>query len=222
MEVVAIALIIFGFFCGSIPFAVIVGRRGLKTDIRDYGDGNPGAFNVLRAGGVTWGGLAICLEIGKGALPVGLAAYIVGIDGVWLNLISIAPPLGHAFSPFLDFKGGKAIAASGGVLIGLSLWGLPLVAMTSLVVWYILLTSSGWAVMFTTATLLIYEVAAQVNPDWIISTILLTLLLAHRHRAELTRLPQIKPNLLRRFFPSTTENDHDSGDHVHNGSPDRH
>jgi len=222
VNVAAIALIVFGFFCGSIPFAVIVGRRGLNTDIRDYGDGNPGAFNVLRAGGFAWGGLAVILEISKGALPVGLAAYIFGIDGTWLYLISIAPPLGHAFSPFLNFKGGKAIAATGGVLIGLSLWELPLVAMTALTVWYLLLTSSGWAVMLTAFVLLIYELITQAPTDWVVSTILLTVLLAQRHRAELTRLPRIKSRLVKRIFPTATEIDHDSSDHVHNGSPDRH
>jgi len=221
MSLTALILMVFGFTCGALPLAYWVGRYGLKDDIRTYGDGNPGAFNVIRAGGPAWGALAIFLEIGKAALPVGLAAYILQLEGLELILVSITPPLGHAFSPFLGFKGGKAIAASGGVLIGISLWELPTVAMGALVIWYLTLTASGWAVMFTTATLLLYEVIAGVPTDWLIVTVLLTLILAQRHRAELIHRPQIKPNLLR-SLPSSTEQDRDSGSHIHNGSTDRH
>lgn len=222
----ALALWLFGFFCGSIPFAVLIGNYGIHKEIRDYGDGNPGAFNVLRAGGVAWGGLAVLLDATKGALPVGLATYIVGIEGVPLVLICLAPPLGHAFSPFLRFKGGKAIASVFGVLIGLTLWELTLVGIFMLPYWYFALTSSGWAVMFTAASVLFYVLLAQSNPVWVAVVMLLTLLLAQRHRDELAHPPRFKMSpLLRpvlRLLFSSSEFTRASTDSVHHNGADRH
>jgi glycerol-3-phosphate acyltransferase PlsY len=67
------------------------------------------------------------LDISKAAIPVGLSYYNLGIRGIPMYLIAIAPILGHVFSPFLQFHGGKAIAASLGVWIGLTIWKASLV-----------------------------------------------------------------------------------------------
>ncbi|MDX1994148.1 MAG: glycerol-3-phosphate acyltransferase [bacterium] len=180
---------LFGFFLGSLPFSVWVGRYGLRKDVRDYGDGNPGAFNVIRAGGLAWGGLAMVLDITKGALPVGLAHYVVGIEGIALVPIALAPVLGHAFSPFLNFKGGKAIATTGGIWIGLTLWTVPLVGMIALVLWYLVLTSSGWAVMFTMGTILAFLLAARAGSVLLAVWALNLLLFIYKHRTELVHPP---------------------------------
>ena len=119
--------IAFAFFCGSLPFSVWLGKIALRKDIRQYGDANPGAANVFRAGSKGWGAIAILLDILKGAIPVGLANYGAGITDWSLALIAIAPVAGHAFSPFLRFKGGKAIAVSLGIWCGLTLYQVPLV-----------------------------------------------------------------------------------------------
>ena len=106
---------LFGFLLGSLPFSVWIGQFILKKDIRDYGDHNPGATNVLRAGGFPPYALALALDISKGAIPVGLAYQVFSIQDWQILPIALAPPLGHAFSPFLNWRGGKAIAAIGGV-----------------------------------------------------------------------------------------------------------
>lgn len=210
------------FISGSLPFAVWVGQLGLKRDIRAYGDGNPGMFNVMRAGGIAWGGLALMLEISKAAVPVGLAAQVYHIDGLPLVLIALAPPLGHAFSPFLRFRGGKAIAATTGSFIGLTLWEVPLVGMVLLVLWYNLLTSSGWAVMFTMLGILAYLLLTDAAATLLAVWAGIMLLLIFRHRAELTRLPAFKiPSVLRPLL-KPVEPDRDPGDPVRNGGSDRH
>lgn len=186
-------LAVLAFFSGAVPYAVLVGRYGFRKDIRQYGDGNPGAFNVIRAGGVLWGALAIFLDVGKAALPVGLAAWIFDITGWPLVLIAVAPPFGHAFSPFLRFRGGKAIAAIGGTWIGLSLVEVPLVGAVMLVFWYLTLTSSGWAVMFTMGSILIYLLLTAAPGTWLAVWFILLLLLVYRHRGELVHLPAFKP-----------------------------
>lgn len=214
---------VFAFVCGSIPFALWIGYVGLGVDIRDYGDGNPGTFNVFRAGGgLTWGGLALMLDVSKGAAPVGGAAYIWNIEGWPLVLIAIAPILGHAFSPLLGFNGGKAIATTSGVLIGLSLVELPLVALPLLLFWYTSLTSSGWAVMLTAGGTLIYTLITQSTVEWQVTLVLILILLAYKHRDELRHLPRFKvPQYLRPFIKHLEPQSH-AGDSIHNSRADLH
>ncbi|GAB4320697.1 MAG: hypothetical protein Kow00117_10100 [Phototrophicales bacterium] len=99
--------------------------------------------------------------------------------------------LGHAFSPFLSFKGGKAIAATAGMLIGLSLLVLPTVFMISLIVFYLVLTSSAWAVMFTMFTLFIYMVLIQSPLTWFAAVGSTLIILIYRHHKELSKLPEL-------------------------------
>lgn len=119
--------ILLSFLAGSLPFSFWIGRLAMQEDIRQYGDGNPGAFNVFRAGGKVWGWLAILLDGLKGAVPVGIAHFVYGLDGWVLVLTALAPVLGHAYSPFLGFRGGKALAVTFGSWAGLSLWIGPVV-----------------------------------------------------------------------------------------------
>jgi len=107
-----------GFLLGSVPFSYWSGRLLLKTDVRQYGDGNPGGANAWKAGGWRIGLVAIFLDIAKGLLPVVLARRY-GVADWGLVPIALAPVLGHAFTPFLGFHGGKALAATGGVWLGL-------------------------------------------------------------------------------------------------------
>lgn len=183
----ALVLTVLGFVMGALPLAVWLGHTGLKKDIRAYGDHNPGAFNVLRAGGAMWGGLAIILEVTKGALPVGLAAGQLGIEGWGLVACAIAPILGHAFSPFLGFKGGKAIAVTFGVWIGLTIWPLPLLALLMLVFWYFVLTISGWAVLFTFIGMLFYLLSTVAPWEHLTVFWLNLLVILYRHRLDLSQ-----------------------------------
>ncbi|HSI84974.1 MAG: glycerol-3-phosphate 1-O-acyltransferase PlsY [Candidatus Methylacidiphilales bacterium] len=113
------------FLCGSIPFGYLAGRaRGL--DIRQHGSGNIGATNVWRVMGRTWGSAVFLLDFLKGCLPV-LAVVWLGRDWTapevvparqWLEVTgALAAILGHNYTPWLGFKGGKGIATSAGVLL---------------------------------------------------------------------------------------------------------
>lgn len=194
-----------GFFLGALPFSVWIGRYGVRKNIRAYGDGNPGAFNVIRAGGLMWGGLAIFLDVGKGALPVGVAASILGLTDWALIIAAIAPIFGHAFSPFLGFKGGKAIATSGGIWIGLTMGVAGLVVIIMLVYWYMAVTISGWAVMLTAACLLLFLLLT--TPHWSLLVVWLVnvALLAYKHRHDLQQPLRFKLSPLFRPFFSNTE-----------------
>ena len=149
-----VAFALLAFFCGSLPFSVWLGKIFLREDVRRFGDGNPGSANVFRAGGKIVGVIALLLDVAKAAAPVGLAYYNQGIRGLPMVVIAIAPVLGHAFSPFLGFHGGKALAAALGVWIGLTIWKASLAVVVGTVVGIIFLNSSGWAVMLGMAGLL--------------------------------------------------------------------
>ena len=196
MIAIQILWALFSFFLGSLPFSVWVGRLGARRDIREVGDRNPGATNVLRAGGFLWFALALLLDISKAAAPVGLAVHVFGWTGWPVWLIAMAPPIGHAFSPFLGGKGGKAVAAAFGVWIGLTIWWMPLVALLSLIFWFALLSISGWAVILALLTMLAYLVFFQPDPLLIAVAAGQLALMTYTHRADLARRPGLR--LLRR------------------------
>ncbi|UCD99170.1 MAG: glycerol-3-phosphate acyltransferase [Chloroflexota bacterium] len=118
--------VLLALFCGMLPLSYWLGKLFLKVDIREYGDGNPGATNVWAAGGKWWGLTAILLDGFKGLIPVALALYIGGVAGWWLFPLALAPSLGHIYSPFLSFKGGKALATTFGVWTAITVYFVPL------------------------------------------------------------------------------------------------
>lgn len=180
------------FLLGALPFSVWIGRAAARRDIREVGDRNPGATNVLRAGGGAWFVLALALDVSKAAVPVGLAYQNLGWRGWPMLLIALAPPLGHAFSPFLGGRGGKALATALGVWIGLSLWPMPQVVLLGVGFWFIWLTTSGWVVILTLLTTLAYLVFFRPDPLLIAVAAGQLALLAYTHRADLARPPALR------------------------------
>jgi glycerol-3-phosphate acyltransferase PlsY len=124
-----IGCIVAAYLIGSIPFAYLYGKIVKNEDIRDKGSGNPGATNVLRIYGKGPGFLVLFLDMLKGYLPLYLCRFAVSDPGTWFPvLIAILAILGHTFSPFLNFKGGKGVATSAGVMLCLS-WEVTLAAL---------------------------------------------------------------------------------------------
>lgn len=200
-QLIWIYYFIIAFFCGSLPFSVWLGKLFTKRDIRAYGDGNPGATNVLRAGNKAAGLLVLILDISKAAVPVGLAYYNQGIRGFPMALIAIAPVLGHAFSPFLGFRGGKALATSLGVWIGLTIWKASLVAVIGILLGYALIPSPGWAVMIGEAFILTALLIWMPDPLLLLIWATQVLVLAWTHRADLSKRPHLRAQIYRLLHP---------------------
>jgi glycerol-3-phosphate acyltransferase PlsY len=190
---ISIALILLAFTCGSLPFSVWAGKLLLGLDVRQFGDGNPGAANVFKYGNKLVGLLVMMLDISKAAVPVGLSYFNLHMRGGTMFLIAIAPILGHAFSPFLGFKGGKAAAAAFGVWIGLTIWKASLPGALMAVIGITLFTSAGWAIMLALAGILV------VLLNWLPEPLLLwvwlaeTGFLAWTFRTNLRHRPQMRP-----------------------------
>ena len=190
------------FLLGSIPFSLLIARYVLRTDIREVGDGNPGATNVLRAGSKGWAAVAMLLDMVKAALPVSLAYVVYEIRGAGLAPIALAPVLGHAFSPFLRGRGGKAVAATGGIWIGLTYGVGTVVATACMSLGYAVQSVAGWAVALGWLGLGGY--LAGFNRDPVLLAVWLGngLILAWKHRADFRQPPQF-----RRWLKSTDSPD---------------
>jgi acyl phosphate:glycerol-3-phosphate acyltransferase len=178
-----------GFLLGSIPFSVIIGRLLLGKDIRQYGDGNPGGTNVGRASGnKLLGALAIVIDMIKGALPVALAYYLFDVSGWGLVPVILAPIAGHAYSPFLRFKGGKAIAVTFGAWTALTVPFGPFVMAFSLLLLNRVVTAAGWAVMGALLVLLAFlALTGEATPPILAAWLGTTLILASKHNTDLAQ-----------------------------------
>ena len=188
------------FLSGSLPLSLWLGKIVLGVDIRDYGDGNPGAANVWRAGGKWWGLLAILLDGFKGLIPVTLANFRLGIEGFWLVAIALAPVFGHTFSPFLHFRGGKALSTTFGIWCGLTLWLGPTVLGLALALGLAVFVVPGWAVLFGTLVLLVAILLAGADPLLLSVWLGNTAILLWTHMNDLRQRPKISEGVLGRFL----------------------
>ncbi|TET45674.1 glycerol-3-phosphate acyltransferase [candidate division TA06 bacterium] len=109
-----------GYLLGSVPFAVVFSRLLKNVDIRRVGTKNPGAANVFREVGATPGLLTWLFDTGKGVAAMIVSERWLGLSGYWVALVGSAAVVGHCWSIFLLFKGGKGLATSGAVLLYLT------------------------------------------------------------------------------------------------------
>lgn len=193
MTVVSILLVtLVGYFIGAISFAVIV-ARSQGVDIFKEGSGNPGATNVKRTLGKKWGNTVFILDALKGLVAAGWPLLVYGDDR--LGVIGlIAAILGHSFSVFLKFRGGKGVATTIGGLLAL-MWGVLLIG---LLVWVIIfyttkvvaLASILFAVSLPIAA---YFLHGSEDPRFYLGLVL-GILIVVRHRSNITRLFAGKEN----------------------------
>lgn len=157
------------FLAGSLPWSVWIGAIVSRQDIRQLGDGNPGAANAFKAG--KWEAFvpAMLLDGLKGAIPVGIALWGFGITGLPIALIAIAPVAGHAWSPFLGFRGGKALAVTFGVWFGLMPIEGAVVLGVCFVLALLLLASDAWAVLLAMLFFLAYLLVRGIDPAWYVT-----------------------------------------------------
>jgi len=200
----AILLILFAWFCGSLPFGYWMGKwHGI--DIRLHGSGNIGATNVLRVLGKKAGIPVFALDMLKGLLPVLLASWWLNSKGVIGNSVAVvtvlcaaAAVLGHSFTFWLAFKGGKGVATSAGALLGLAPWALVVALIAWLLVFfttrYVALASIVSAVVLPIAMAVIMTLEHKWNMVLLGLGIVLGVLVVVRHRANIQRLLQGKEN----------------------------
>jgi len=120
-----LTLTLIAFISGSVMFSYIFSKTLANVDLLRVGDRNPGTINAFRNAGFAVGLLSMAMDFMKGFIPVFVAFWMLNIRDARIIPIAIAPVLGHAFSPFLKGRGGKALAVTFGIWSGIGLWILP-------------------------------------------------------------------------------------------------
>lgn len=189
-------LAVAAFWLAACPFSLWVGKWLLGKDTRNYGDGNPGAFNVFRAGGRKVGILALLLEIGKGVPFVALAYYYFGLPEAAAMIVGLCAILGHAYSPLLRFKGGKALAVTGGVLLALPQHEILISVLVFIFLGFLLIEVDAWRTMFGLTASLLYLVITKglsLEPLFLLCVIAI---LVVKHFNELKTTPRFRGILI--------------------------
>lgn len=180
-----ILLILAAYLLGSIPTGLLLAKAA-GVDIRSSGSGNIGATNVYRTLGRTVGILTLVGDCLKGVIPVMAAAYM-GMSDTWLAAVGLAAFLGHIYTVFLGFKGGKGVATALGVFLAVSpaAVGSVLVIFVA-AVWkwrYISLGSIAAAVAMP-GMVAVFD----SRPPVVIMTVIISLLVVWKHRENIKRL----------------------------------
>lgn len=186
------------FLCGSVPFGYWAGKlKGL--DIRQHGSGNIGATNVIRVCGKGIGIPVFILDMIKGLVPVLLPSWMLAGTEVTGSLLSatavvcgLAAILGHMFTPWLGFKGGKGVATAAGVLLGIA----PIAMLVALGAWLLFFFTSRYvslasmaAAIAVPATMAVQMATAKSWDGVLLGFgILLAILVVVRHRTNIHRL----------------------------------
>ncbi len=174
------------YLLGSVPFAIVSSRLFGLADPRRYGSGNPGATNVLRSGNKAAALLTLAGDCAKGWLAVWAAARL-GFDPAEAALAGFAAFLGHVFSVFLRFNGGKGVATALGVLAGIHGWIALIALATWLTVAFTTRYSSAAALCAALAAPLAGFALLGAGPIVAVLT-LIAAVLVWRHAANIRRL----------------------------------
>ncbi|HEY7129509.1 MAG TPA: glycerol-3-phosphate 1-O-acyltransferase PlsY [Nitrospira sp.] len=185
-ELLCVLLVTFGYALGAIPFGIVVSKALHLSDPREVGSRNVGFTNVLRVSGTKAGVLTLLGDMGKGWV-IGWAAMQWLHTESYMMVAALSPIIGHIFSPFLGFKGGKGVATALGSVLGLS----PSIGMLLLLIWLgavgIWRYSSGGAL----AAFGLFPVVAIVNEqrqEFLIFAIVVSLLVWIKHKDNIVRL----------------------------------
>jgi glycerol-3-phosphate acyltransferase PlsY len=181
--------ILASYFLGAIPTSYWVVRAVKGIDLRTVGSGNLGATNLYRLMGWKYAIPVAAFDVLKGAIPVWVFAPMAGLGELGAVGLGLMAVLGHVFSVFVSFRGGKGVATGGGVILGLAPWAF----LVSLVIWIVTVRLSGYvslgsvlgALSLPAAVLLLHP---ERSGDFVAAVGCLTALVVWLHRANLRRL----------------------------------
>jgi acyl phosphate:glycerol-3-phosphate acyltransferase len=185
------------FLLGAIPFGLVIARLHSGVDLRRTGSGNIGATNVARTLGIKYGMLALILDMAKGFLPAWGACHFYAGETALVPFeaagAGLAAFLGHVYSPFLHFKGGKGVATTLGVLLAI----MPAVLIPALAIFLVVVAVTGFVSAGSLAATLIMPPAAYVLGysfwAWGMALIVAVVIFI-RHRENIGRLRRGEEN----------------------------
>jgi len=179
--------IVASYVLGATPTSYLAGRLGRGIDLREHGSKNLGATNVYRLLGWAYAFPVGIIDVAKGAVPVALFGRWAG-GPAWLPVIlGGAAVLGHMFSPYVRFRGGKGVATAAGVFLALA----PLAFAIALPVWALCLWITGYVSLSSIVAALTFPLWVRLTTDaaptfW--ASVVLALLIVLAHRVNIKRL----------------------------------
>lgn len=203
MAILHLAAVVFlSYLIGSFPTSIVIGKIFFHKDIRDFGSGNAGGTNTVRVFGAKAGIVVILMDIAKGAVPVlwvsrlplfpGLEEALLPTDALALAA-GFAAVLGHIWTVFASFRGGKGVATAAGMILSLYPVGLACtlpVFVVALLVSGIVSVGSLAAAIFFPAVLYILDHTgvSEVSPFLLKASVPIALLIIFTHRKNIGRL----------------------------------
>lgn len=193
-----IIAILIGYFLGSIPFALVIGKVFYKKDIRHYGSGNLGGGNAGRVLGKKAGLSVMALDVLKVAFAIFIAGCLKDGEGIAIAA-GLAAALGHCFPVFAKFKGGKAVATMYGFLFGMAVFGgyglhiflLPIVIfLIVLYLWKIIALASICSAIFITVYMYVTTKSLAMSGALLVFTLVIII----RHRKNIERMMRHEEN----------------------------
>ncbi len=185
-ELLCALMTVLGYLLGAIPFGIVVSKAMGLPDPRTVGSKNVGFTNVLRVSGKKAGILTLLGDMGKGWLLGWVAMQWLTVES-FIMIVAFAPILGHLFSPFLGFKGGKGVATAMGVVLGLS----PSIGLLMLLIWLgavaIWRYSSGGA-LAAFGCLPVVAIVNEQRQEFFVFTLLVSTLIWFKHKDNIIRL----------------------------------
>jgi glycerol-3-phosphate acyltransferase PlsY len=176
------------YLLGAIPTSYLAGKFFRGIDLRQHGSGNLGATNLYRTLGAKFAVPVALFDMAKGAVPVMVIAPLVSSSRYFAVLCGIMAVLGHVFSVFVHFRGGKGVATASGVMLGLTPWAV----LVALAVWLIVLRLSGYVSLGSMVGAIVLPIAAwflhPLQRDIIWIQVLVALAIIWLHRANIKRL----------------------------------
>lgn len=193
------------YLLGAIPTSHLVSRVFARIDLREHGSGNLGATNLYRVLGWKYAIPVALFDIAKGAIPVVVFAPQVSDSELFALACGVAAIVGHVFSVFVRFKGGKGVATAAGVMLGLT----PLALGVAAIVWAVVVLLTGYVSLGSIAAAVVLPFAVYLleNPQtpellWIDALVAAGVILLHRRNIQ--RLLKGTENRFGRRAASTT------------------
>ena len=186
-----ISIVVASFLIGAIPWGYVAGKASRGIDLRTVGSGGTGATNVLRTLGPRASAAVALLDILKGLLPV-LFARSAGFDSLWVAAAAVATVVGHCWSPFIGFKGGKGVATGAGAAIALFPYLLVIVPVMAVVVWTTKYVSLGSLIAAGPCGAARGGLRGRGKLDWTFAIAIVAIggIIAVRHEGNIRRLLQ--------------------------------
>ncbi len=183
----SLIMVAIAYLLGSVSSAIVVSKLMRLPDPRSSGSGNPGATNVLRVGGKRAGAITLLGDVLKGLLPVVAAKAFGFSDGV-VAITALAAFLGHLYPVYFGFRGGKGVATSLGILLGLR----PALGGIVLGIWLLILAVFRYSSLaaLTAVVLGLFYAWGEVPTDYYLVYVLVAIAILWRHRANIIRLIQ--------------------------------